>query len=120
MASGLENLKIYQLAKKLEKFIYLITNYFPTDEKFAKISQMRRSSASVADNIAESYGKFSFKAKINSLYIARGEAYEIRHQIDSVTEKYIDIKLSEWLADQYTQEIKCINGFIRYLKSKSN
>jgi four helix bundle protein len=118
MASGLENLKIYKLAQMLEKFIYLVTEYFPVDEKFRKIDQMRRSSASVTDNIAQSYGKFSYKAKINDLYIARGEGEEIRNQIISIKNRYLDEKLAEWLYEKYTEEIKAINGYIKFLKTK--
>lgn len=118
MATGLINLKIYQLAKKLEKFIYLITDYFPKEEKYRKTSQMRGSASSVTDNISESYGRFSYKAKINALYTARGETEEIRNQVDSIKDRYIDLKLAEWLVEEYTELIKGINGYIRFLKNK--
>ncbi|MHA1371219.1 MAG: four helix bundle protein [Promethearchaeota archaeon] len=118
MATGLKNLKIYQLAKKLEKSIYLVTDYFPIEEKFRKISQMRGSTSSVTDNISESYGRYTYKAKINCLYTARGEVEEIRNQIDSIKGRYIDDKLADWLIDKYTELIKGINGFIKFLKNK--
>ena len=118
MATGLKNLEIYKLAKKLEKIIYIITDDFPAEERFRKKSQMRGSASSVTDNIAESYGKYSYKAKINSLYIARGEVEEIRSQIDTIKDRYIDNLLAEWLIQKYTDEIKQINGFIKFLKNK--
>ena len=118
MATGLENLKIYQLAVKLEKEVHQITESFPKEEKYRKVDQMRRSSSSVCDNIAESYGKFSYGAKINSLYIARGEAEEIRRQIERAKDIYIDCKIADKIVEEYIILIKSINGYIKFLKEK--
>ena len=61
MSTGLENLKIYQMAKSLELRIHKITEIFPFEEKYRSIDQLKRSSASVSNNIAESYYKNSLK-----------------------------------------------------------
>ena len=71
MTTGLENLKVYKMVVRLEIFVYRICNEkFPKEEKYRSIDQLKRSSSSVPNNIAESYGKYSFGAKINHLYIA--------------------------------------------------
>jgi four helix bundle protein len=118
MSTGLENLEIYKLAKELETKVYLLTNDFPIDEKFGKTSQIKRSSASVADNIAESYGRYNYQEKIQFLLLARGSGEEIRSQLDrSKIICHNDEKIN-LLVEEYTIEIKKINGFIRFLRNK--
>jgi len=48
-----EDLKVWQKSHELELEVYKITKQFPNDEKVGLISQIRRSAASVAANIAE-------------------------------------------------------------------
>ncbi len=48
-----EKLESWQLSRKLAHNIYQITNKFPSEEKFAMVSQLRRAAVSVAANIAE-------------------------------------------------------------------
>ena len=63
MATGLENLWIYQLAEDLEIKVHEITKSFPKDELYRSIDQLRRSSSSVSNNIAEHYHKTTTKEK---------------------------------------------------------
>ena len=121
MQGGLENLKIYKLAERLEVFIYKVTEKFPTDEKYRSIDQLRRSSASVSDNISESYHRYSYGDKINRMYIARGEAGETRSGISKSFKKgFVSKKISEFTYDKYTELIMGINGYISYLRNKKN
>jgi len=117
--AGLEELKIYKMACSLEKDVFKLTEKFPIDERFRQVDQMKRSSASVCDNIAEGYGKYSFQSKIHSFYIARGEASEIKNQIDRAVGKgFIKSSSGGPVSAEYTELIKGINGYIRYLKNK--
>lgn len=117
MVKGLEDLEVYNIACKLEKEVYQITEKFPIEEKYGKTSQLRRSSCSVADNIAESYGRFSYQDKIQFLYIARGSAEEARSQINR-SRIISNSEICDRLIDEYTIEIKKINSYIRFLKTK--
>ena len=56
---------------KLIKFIYKITQKFPKDEIYGITSQIRRSSISIASNIAEGAARYSDKTFIRFLYIFR-------------------------------------------------
>ena len=56
-ARGHRDLKVYQLAYKLAMEIFVCTKTFPDDERYSLTSQIRRSSRSVAANIAEGYRK---------------------------------------------------------------
>jgi four helix bundle protein len=56
---GFEKLDVWQKAIELTDSIYALTRPFPNDERFGLISQMRRSSVSIASNIAEGSGRGS-------------------------------------------------------------
>ncbi|MEZ5014604.1 MAG: four helix bundle protein [Chitinophagales bacterium] len=64
--SGLENLISYQKAFDLSMRIFEISKTFPEVEKFALISQIRRSSRSVCANMAEAYRKRQYEAHFQS------------------------------------------------------
>ncbi len=119
--TGLDNLEIYKLAEKLEVFIYKLTKNFPADEKYRSVNQLRRSSSSVSDNIAEGYGRYSFQDKINKFYIARGEAEETRNGIKKSQKKgFISIKNTDLIDKKYTQLLKQINAYINFLRRRQN
>lgn len=118
MATGLENLKIYQMAEQLEIDVYKITKGFPADEKYRSVDQLRRSSSSVTNNIAEAYNKRSFNEKIRILQdIAKSEAEETKRGLIRASKKNMaDRKKLENLADKYTELLKAISGYIKFLK----
>ena len=121
MATGLENLKIYQMAEALEVEVYKVTKDFPKEEKFGSVNQLRRSSASVANNIAEGYARHSYAEKVRYLYIAKGEAEETkRNIIRSGKKDLMAEKVANELADKYTGLLKAISGYIGFLKDKSS
>ena len=120
MGRGLEKLKIYGLSVRLEIFVHHIVNEkFPADEKYRSSNQLKRSPSSSSDNIAESYGQFSFGAKINHLYIARGEMAETKSGIERAHLKgFISKELAEFTVNKYTELIKQTNCYINFLKHK--
>jgi four helix bundle protein len=56
---GFEKLDVWHKAVELCDSVYALTRPFPADERFGLTSQMRRSSISVASNIAEGSGRSS-------------------------------------------------------------
>ena len=118
MATGLENLKIYNLSVRLEIFIYKVTEKFPKEEKFNSVSQLRRSCSSIPNNIAESYGRPSSKAKCQYLYVAVGEAEETRSGIDRAYKKgFITEKMRNFIIEKYTELLKGISSYVKFLKN---
>lgn len=121
MNGGINDFKIYKLAERLEIYVYKITETFPPGEKFRSIDQLRRSSSSATDNISESYHRFSFGDKINRMYIARGEAGETREGLIKAYKKgFIPKKVVDLTTEKYTELIKGINGYIKYLKNEQD
>src|SRR5690349_195005 len=56
---GFEKLDVWQKAIELTDCVYVFTRSFPQEERFGLTSQMRRSSVSIASNIAEGSGRGS-------------------------------------------------------------
>jgi four helix bundle protein len=57
MMRGYRDLKVYQLAYKLAMDIFNVSKSFPKEERYSLTDQIRRSSRSVAANIAEGFRK---------------------------------------------------------------
>jgi four helix bundle protein len=74
-------LKVWEKAIDMVVDIYKITAEFPKEEKYGLISQMRRSTVSIASNIAEGAGRNSEKDFCHFLAMAHGSSYELETQI---------------------------------------
>lgn len=78
---NIQDLKIWHKAIDLCVLIYKVSADFPSDERFGLTSQIRRSSVSIASNIAEGAGR-NTKGEFNQfLGIANGSAYELQTQV---------------------------------------
>ena len=73
------DLTVWQNAHELALFVYKATETFPDRERFGITAQVRRSSASVAANIAEGFGRRTTGELLRALQIARGEVEETRY-----------------------------------------
>lgn len=82
-SDGFRDLRVYQLAFKLAMEIFHLSKSFPQAERFSLTDQIRRSSRSVAANIAEGYRKKQYpKMFVSKLADADGEATETQVWID--------------------------------------
>src|SRR2546428_12696357 len=83
MLRGHRDLKVYQLAYKLAMEVFSETKTFPPDERFSLTSQIRRSSRSVAANIAEGYRKRQYPNMfVSKLADSDAEATETQVWLD--------------------------------------
>ena len=118
MATGLENLKIYAMAGELELRVFELTKQFPPDEKYRSVDQLRCSSSSVTNNIAESYNKRSVKEKVRILHdIVKGEAEETKRNLEMCAKK--GFHQDEEIIEHYTELLKAVSGYVRFLKGAS-
>jgi four helix bundle protein len=78
---GFEKLEVWQKAIELTDVVYAFTRQFPSDERFGLTSQLRRSSVSVASNIAEGSGRKSNADFARFVEIAYGSLMELITQI---------------------------------------
>jgi four helix bundle protein len=70
------DLEVWKRAMDLAVAVYETSRGFPIDERFGLTSQVRRSAASVAANIAEGYGRQSRQSYVHFLKIAQGSLKE--------------------------------------------
>lgn len=75
-----EDLIIWQLARELSKYVFDITSNDIFKDDYKLRSQIRGSSGSVMDNIAEGFDRGGKKEFIQFLYIAKGSCSETRSQ----------------------------------------
>jgi four helix bundle protein len=80
---GHRDLKVYQLAYKLAMEIFNESKAFPKEERYSLTDQIRRSSRSVAANIAEAFRKRRYPNMfVNKLSDADAEATETQVWLD--------------------------------------
>ena len=75
-----EDLEIWQEAREICKYVFKITSEEPFSKDYKFRDQIRSSSGSVMDNIAEGFGRGGNKEFINFLSIAKGSNDETRSQ----------------------------------------
>lgn len=72
---------IWNRSVDLAVHCYLLTSHFPDSELYGLTRQIRRSSVSVASNIAEGYGRRTKNEYIHFLHIALGSLRELDTQL---------------------------------------
>ena len=115
-----EDLNVWKKARTLNALIYTLTSVsqdFKND--FSYVDQLRRSSISILNNIAEGFERQSDKEFVRFLYIARGSAAEVRNLIYIASDlSYINKTTYEQMIDGVEEISKMLFGLIRYLEKK--
>ena len=116
---GHRDLKVYQLAYKLAMDMFIESKAFPKDERYSLTDQIRRSSRSVAANIAEGFRKRQYpKMFLSKLADADGEATETQVWLDFARDcEYLDSKRQAELQKGY-EEIGRMLGKIMSMPEK--
>jgi four helix bundle protein len=113
-----EDLEVWKLARVLSSEVYKLTFREPISSDFRLKDQMRGSSGSVMDNIAEGFDRGSRLEFINSLSIAKGEVAELKSQLyRALDNKYLTAELFEDLYSKADQLTKRLTALIIYLNS---
>lgn len=78
-----EDLNVYKLAYALAMEIFRLSKDFPSEEKYALTSQIRRASRSVCFNLREAWAKRRYEAHfVSKLTDCDGEANETDSALD--------------------------------------
>ena len=88
-----EELEIWQLARILYQKISEVAKILRGQKEFRFSEQIKSSSGSIMDNIAEGFERNSRLEFLNSLSISKGESGELKSQLyRCLDDKYIDQK----------------------------
>src|SRR3990167_10939945 len=75
------DLNAWKESHGLVLFLYKVTKKFPKEEMFGLTSQMQRAAVSVTSNIAEGFGRQTYKEKVQFYYMAQGSLVELKNFI---------------------------------------
>jgi four helix bundle protein len=111
------DLLAWQEGHKLLLMIYETTKKFPKEELFCLISQMRRAALSITSNMAEGFGRQSYKEKIQFYYLAQGSLTELKNQLLAAKDiGYMDKNDFDRVAEQANRTHQLLQGLIRSSK----
>jgi len=115
-----EDMDTWKHARNLSKEIYKITDTVKFSSDFSLIRQIRRSSGSIMDNIAEGFGRGGNKEFIRFLHIAMGSTFELKSQLyRALDQNYISQEEFQKIYGKADIIGKMINGLSNYLKQSN-
>lgn len=121
MLTDFTQLDAWKKAMDLAVKIHEITKIFPKEEIYGVTSQMRRAALSIAANIAEGFGRYTYPDKMHKYVQARGELIEVMnfiHYCDRV--KYISPTLKDGFLEDCVDVHKLLNGLITKMSKLQN
>lgn len=112
------DLIVWQEGHKLVILIYRMTKEFPKEETYSLIDQMRRAVTSITSNVAEGFGRQTYKEKVQFYYQAKGSLTELKNQIFIAKDiQYLNQSQVDQLISQSNRVDQLLQGLIN--KSKT-
>lgn len=113
---GYKELTCYKEARLMRMAIAELVKTFPKHERFLLTSQITDASRSVTTNMAEGYGRYTYRDTRNFFIIARGSLTEtMEHLATAFDEQYITAEQLKTSEEHCEKVFQLINGYIRYL-----
>lgn len=112
------DLETWQKGHSLVLTVYKKTTEFPKEEKYSLVDQMKRSAVSITSNIAEGFGRQTYKEKVQFYYMAQGSLTELKNQLIIARDVgYISKESFGMIMEKTNTVHKLLNGLIK--KSKT-
>jgi len=116
--SSYRDLDIYQIAFALAKRVHIASLKLPPFELYEQGSQIRRSSKSIKDQIAEGYGRRRYKPEfIKFLIYAQSSCDETTSQLNMIKQLYPELSDFNDFLPEYDNLGKKINNYIQYVET---
>jgi four helix bundle protein len=114
MMQGHKDLRVFQTAYRLAMEIFHLSKHFPSEEKYSLTDQIRRSSRSVAVNIAEGFRKRQYpKMFVSKLSDSDGEATETQVWLEFARDcEYLSGNDCERLINEYKEVGKMLGSMM--------
>lgn len=112
-----KDLEIYKLAYDYALEIHQLTMDLPDYELYEQGSQIRRSSKSIKNNIAEGYGRRRYKNEfIRFLVFAHSSCDETISQLNMISDIHFQDNPLNNLIEKYDKLGRKLNKFIQYVE----
>ena len=114
-----KDLEVYKFAYELAMEIFELSKHFPSEEKYALTSQIRRSSRSVCLNLREAWAKRRYEAHfVSKLSDCDGENNETDSSLDFACScGYISKEQHEHLTASCAEIGRMLGGMMRKAES---
>jgi four helix bundle protein len=114
MLRGHRDLKVFQLAYRLAMEIFHLSKHSPREEVYSLTNQIRRSSRSVAANLAEGFRKRRYpNMLVNKLTDYDGEATETQVWLDFALDcGYLSKESHDHLTSGYEEVGRMLSGMM--------
>lgn len=117
MIRNFTDLIVWQKSHQLMLDVYKFTDILPKEEKYNRVSQMKRSSSSSPANIAEGFGRYHYQENIQFCRQARGSLEETINHIIAAKDLEQAPKAECDLLLKQCEEIRILlNGYIKSIK----
>ena len=111
---------VWQLAMEIVADVYSLTEKLPKREDYALCGQMRAAAISISANIAEGFGRWHKKDKVNFYFYSRGSACEERsHLLCGKNVGYFSDEEILPISNKCRQIVEELNKLIKSLNSNS-
>ena len=111
-----EKLETWQKARVFRKEIYLLVRKFPKEEMFGLTSQIKRSSSSIGDCLAEGSARITPKDKAHFITMSYSSAIEtVNHLIGALDLEFISNEEYEYFRlklDELTNKLNALRNSI--------
>ncbi len=121
MQTEMEDLRALQTAEAIADSIWSSIAKWDAFAKDTVGKQLARAADSVGANIAESFGRFHYRQKIEFLYYARGSLFETKYWLNRVLRRNL-MPVDD--VQKYSQELtglaRGLSVFVKDLRSQRN
>ena len=115
------DLNVWREGHKLVLMVYKLTKLFPKSETYLLVDQMRRAASSITANIAEGFGRQTYKEKLQFYYLAQGSLSELKNFLLIARDVgYLKDDDFNVLVEQANLTHKLLQGFLQKTKTFIN
>lgn len=112
------DLSVWKASRDYKNGVYQVARMLPKDEHYRMGDQLIRASRSINSNIAEGYGRFTYRDQTHFCMQARGSLFEsVNHLIDAQDCGYITDEEFDTLKNKANEVERLLNGYIAWLRS---